>query len=181
MSVCTSSQHENGLHCACALRTHTPPHTPTHSPRSRNGTKMDCIALARCTHTPPAQAAGVWMKRETIGAKPRSPRESAGNPRIRLTPRPARLQFSNRVARNVVRRARALHACVLVVACGEGGPSERRWSHCVAITRGGCVRRSRRAAVGRSRKLRRRPRRVSSRGLPFCWPVVTSSPPVGRA
>src|SRR5260370_28710924 len=30
---------------------HTPPRTPRH--RSQNGTKMDCIALARCAHTPP--------------------------------------------------------------------------------------------------------------------------------
>src|SRR5260370_6682728 len=34
---------------ALARCTHTP---PTHGPRSHNGTKMNCIALARCTHTP---------------------------------------------------------------------------------------------------------------------------------
>ncbi len=42
----------NGLHCACALHTHTHPHPPTHRRRSQNDTKMDCIALARCTHMP---------------------------------------------------------------------------------------------------------------------------------
>src|SRR5260370_39374223 len=43
---------------ALARCTHPPlPHWPAHSARRQNGTKMDCIALARCTHTPSAQAA----------------------------------------------------------------------------------------------------------------------------
>ncbi len=53
ISACAIAQHENGLHCACALHTHTPP-APADAPGSQTEWhKMDCIALARCTHPPP--------------------------------------------------------------------------------------------------------------------------------
>ncbi len=46
----SQERHENGLHCACALHTHRSRRHP--APAAKNATKMDCIALASCTHTP---------------------------------------------------------------------------------------------------------------------------------